>query len=316
MLMQQQSAEQVKAQGGDDADVHSGGGGGGSLQLEEGQVIVDVARLEAEADAIRTLQAQVEALQQELDDERQDSQRKDGEIRDLTKMLREKERLLQDAGAALADVQRNNDSLKERSDQLLREKIEAVGELESLRSSLDEDTSRVRYQMQELEVTLSTLTQENNALKQEIAELGGDSDGHGRKGKKNLISTDTSHENDDDLVSKKTPVIGRRSEVNNGSADDKEARALTAAERKLLLEEMSEQFQSVCLKYKIEDNASAELFAVVDRYALEAERTATAIEEKFTTSEKTQTKRIKDLEEQRIRMEKDLQARIENVRII
>ena len=47
------------------------------------------------------------------------------------------------------------------SEQLLREKIEAVGELASIKSVMEEEKAKASFNIKELEVSLSTLELEN-----------------------------------------------------------------------------------------------------------------------------------------------------------
>lgn len=296
-----------------------------AIVLEEGKVVVDQSRLDAEAAAIQKLQEDVFRLTQELEDEKNDSQRKDGEILGLNRLLKEKERFAQEASAAVSELQRQNESLGQRVEVLLKEKIEVVGELESVKASLSESTSKVYYQMQEMEVTLQTVQAENLVLKQEVAELAGNG-GSGHPGKKNLINSDGV----DEPVVTPNPrnvsrgvtrgVTGGRSSYDPSSDPDMLSATGSGSnsgkvhvDRKHLLEQMSDQFATVCLKHTIDDQASAELFAVMDNYAMEAERSFALAEEKYVTMEKTQVKRIKDLDDQRHRLEKDLQNRIENM---
>lgn len=348
--------------------------------LEEGKVVVDVSRLEAEAAAIQKLQEEVFRLQQELDDERQDSQRKDGEISSLNRLLKDKERNVQELSSSVGELQRANDGYQVRLDTLLQEKISAVGELESVKASVSESTSKVTYQLQEMEVTLSTLQAENETLKREIAELSGEqqqpSSGangphkSGSPNKKNLINSDgvdhDAFDNDDSTVSSmKSGTVpssassavtqpinvnvhvqhsqsagnsnnnsNRRLSLNSATNPLASRQSLASGEdmspyayqqlpqqqsmrihtdRKALLEQMADQFASLCLKHSVDDLVSAELFAVMDNYAVEAERSFALSEEKYAATEKLHSKRIKDLDEQRLRLQMDLQGRIENM---
>lgn len=348
--------------------------------LEEGKVVVDVSRLEAEAAAIQKLQEEVFRLQQELDDERQDSQRKDGEISSLNRLIKDKERNVQELSSSIGELQRANDGYQARLDTLLQEKIAAVGELESVKASVSESTSKVTYQLQEMEVTLSTLQAENETLKREIAELSGEqqqpsssANGPHKSGspnKKNLINSDgvdhDAFDNDDSTVSSmKSGTVpssassavtqpinvnvhvhpsqgasntnnnsNRRLSLNSTTNPLASRQSLAPGEdmspyvyqqlpqqqsmrihtdRKALLEQMADQFASLCLKHSVDDLVSAELFAVMDNYAVEAERSFALSEEKYAATEKLHSKRIKDLDEQRLRLQMDLQGRIENM---
>lgn len=51
------------------------------------------------------------------------------------------------------------------SEQLLREKIEAVGELASMKSVVEEEKAKASFNIKELEVSLSTLELENQVCR-------------------------------------------------------------------------------------------------------------------------------------------------------
>lgn len=308
----------LQAQYGDREDDESdeegaGGAGGGS----EKTVRMDIAKVEHEAQMMMKLQESVLQLTQELDEERQESSRKDNEIRQMSLLLKEKERLIHEAATMLQEVQRSNDTVRERCEQLLREKIDAVGELESLRALMDEEVAKSKFNMMEMEVTLSTLETENKQLKIEIAEMSGDapsSVGGGNVKAKNVISA--SMQEDDTYATEKSMIRKMHNGANNrpgSQAIDDPARVLSSAERKEVTDQFSAQFASTCLKYNIDEQASAELFAIMDGFSVEQEAFFVALEDKYYANEKVQARRIKDLDDQRIKLEKDLQGRIEYV---
>jgi kinesin family protein 5 len=303
------------------AYANSQGPGESSQQTEDGKVLVDRARLDAEAAALSKLEETVNSLNQELDDERQDSLRKDAELKELMSLLRDKERLIQEAANMLSEVQRNNEALKDRAEQLLREKIEAVNELESVKTSLNDEIAKVRYEMTEMELSLSTLKTENKQLKTEIAELSGDateSVADDRRpavkappANKEIVAT-ISVEDDESVRGKLTPM-SRRTTSEITSSEDL-SKALTSHARKDLVEHYSTRFAATCMKYSISEDISTELFSILDEYATKSESAFVALEEKLNQSQKGSSKRIRDLEDHRSRLEKDLQNRIQNVR--
>jgi kinesin family protein 5 len=305
------------------AQGESGSGYRGDLQdqaeLEAtGRVVVDAAKMEQEAALLMKLQDQVSQLTQELDEERQESSRKDLEIKQMNQLLKDKDRLIHDAANMLSEVQRSNDSVRERCEQLLREKIDAVGELESLRSQMEEEVAKSKFNFMEMEVSLSTLETENKQLKIEIAEMSGDaapassSRGGSNVGKsKNVISASMQEEDEKTMVRK----MQNSRQSASSSADYDPARVMSINERKELLDQFSAQFASTCLKYNIDEQASAELFAIMDGFSVEQEANFVSLEDKYFTAEKASGRRARDLEDQRSRLEKDLQGRIENVSV-
>jgi kinesin family protein 5 len=290
-------------------------GSRGISQVEEGQVLVDRMKLEAEAAAFKKLEESVNSLTQELDDERQDSMRKDAEIKEMSVLLREKERLIQEAANMLSEVQRSNEGLRDRAEQLLKEKIEAVSELESLKSSFNDEVAKVNYQKSELELSLGTLKTENKQLKTEIAELSGDlSDSVTEEsrsktaGKKNIVSAVSNVEEEDSHIKKSSRRTG-----DNPPMNEEGGKILTSQARKSLTDRYSTLFASACIKYGLQEIVSTELFGILDEFASQSENGYAALEEKVSQMYKANTKRVRELEDHRSRLEKDLQNRIQNV---
>ena len=300
----------------DESDEEGEVGAGG-----EKTVRMDIAKVEHEAQVMMKLQESVLQLTQELDEERQESSRKDNEIRQMSLLLKEKERLIHEAATMLQEVQRSNDTVRERCEQLLREKIDAVGELESLKAQMEEEVAKSKFNFMEMEVTLSTLETENKQLKIEIAEMSGDapsSVGGGNVKAKNVISA-SMQEDDNAYAAEKSLIRKMHNGANNrpGSQSvDDPARVLSSAERKEVTDQFSAQFASTCLKFNIDEQASAELFAIMDGFSVEQEAFFVALEDKYYANEKVQARRIKDLDDQRIKLEKDLQGRIEYVSVL
>jgi DNA anti-recombination protein RmuC len=282
----------------------------------EGKVLVDKVQREAEGIAFQRLQ-----LTSELDEERQESSRKSAELKQMALLLKEKEALLAESAVMLADANRSNETLRERSEITLREKIEAVGELESLKSTMEEEAGKAKFQVMELEVSLNTLQTENAQLKAEIAEMSGDamdSKPSGGKGRNTDVRMAQEEEATPVPVNKRVAPkaggeLGPGGSIAQSIADDPD-RILSMTERKQLLEEYSTQFANICMQYHLDETVSSELYGIMDTYAEDLEKFFAALEDKLQMVEKSKGKRLRDLEEQRYRLEKDLQGRIENVR--
>jgi kinesin family protein 5 len=299
------------------AAVNTSGGNAGGSGSEEGRAMVDAMRLEAETAALKKMEDTVNSLTQELDDEKQDSMRKDAEIKEMVNLLREKERLIQEAANMLSEVQRSNDGLKERAEQLLKEKIEAVGELEGLKASVNDEISKVQYEKSELELSISTLKTENKQLRTEITELSGDvadsileDNRNNNKKNKNLITATMDEEEVSRAPSRKA---GGALAAPNTTIVDESGKIRSTTARKDLVDQYSTQFAAVCMKHGLQEEISTELFSVLDTFASQTELGFTALEEKITSLHKTNSKRIRELEDHRSRLEKDLQNRIQNV---
>eukprot|EP01032_Pedospumella_encystans_P014533 gene14533-16682_t len=327
----QDGAMEVSEASEGDASAQTGGEGRVLMESEEarllrldreGKVVVDKMQREAEGVAFQRLQEQIAQLTSELDEERQESSRKSAELKQSTLLIKEKERLLAESAALLADAQHNVEQLRERSEAALNEKIEAVGALESLRSGVDEELGKAKFQIMELEVSLNTLQTENEQLKAEIAEMSGDAmtasptkAGTSSKGRITNVQMATEEEptpppppsnstaDAKSITNKRASLRGHGSnaELAGTAANivDDPDRVLSLAERKELFEEYSAQFANICMQYHLDETVSAELYAVMDTYGEDIEKFFGALEEKLGAVEKSKGKRLRDLEEQR-----------------
>ena len=134
----------------------------------------EVARSEAQQKIIVQLQADVSQLTQELEEERTEGQRKDSESMALVQRVKEKEKLLAEAGELLREAQKHYETQRIKSDQLLREKAALEGDFQTQRDQLQAELDKARFDLQEVEVTVETLRNENAAMAEEIAEISGD----------------------------------------------------------------------------------------------------------------------------------------------
>jgi kinesin family member 5 len=290
----------------------------------EGKVVLDKATYEAETNALIRLQETIQQLTSELDEERQESSRKSAELKEMAVLLKDKERLIAEAATMLSESNRNNESLRERSEQALNEKIAAVGELEGLRATVEEEKAKASFQLMEIEVSMNTLQAENAQLRKEIAEMSGDAMDTVKGRNANVQMVQEEEEKPVVVVAAPAPVVKKPmakaepitspgSAVSASLIDDPE-RILSLTERKQLLDHYSTQFASICSQYALDDNTSGQLYSVLDGYSNDVEKFFTALEEKMALNEKSKGKRLRDLEEQRHRLEKDLQSRVEAVR--
>mmetsp|Transcript_27992 Transcript_27992/g.39814 ORF Transcript_27992/g.39814 Transcript_27992/m.39814 type:complete len:989 (+) Transcript_27992:106-3072(+) len=301
-----------------------------AMEAVKQEVEAATAVTTAQASVIIKLQEQVAALTQELDEERQESSRKEAELKSFAVLVKDKDKVIHDITSTLTEAQRANDSLRERSEQLLREKIEAVGELTSLKAMLEDDKAKASFNIKELEVSLSTLELENQNLKKEIADMSGDPQQIKNPSRKHPVievNNDEMAESVDmsELMGKKVPnndmrndssmAINFTAESGNGGMDlkDKERLVITNEDRKQRLELFGAQFASSCRKYQIAEEPSANLYSIMESFAAEQEMGFVALEGKLKHEDKVHAKRVKELEDQRMRLEKDLQTKVESM---
>jgi kinesin family protein 5 len=144
----------------------------------------DAARAEAQQKIISQMEEAMAQLTQELEEERAEGARKDAEGAALVQRVKEKEKLLQEAGELLREAQKHYETQRTKAEQLLREKAALEGDFQAQRDQLQAELDKARFDMQELEVTAETLRTENQQMAQEIAEISGDAVERPRAAKK------------------------------------------------------------------------------------------------------------------------------------
>lgn len=135
--------------------------------------LVPKAGATVDAAVVTELQERIKTLTDELEDEKEDCKRKGAEVDGLSEVIREKERLLVEAGELMLEAQKHYEAQKARAETVSQEKIDITSNLESIRGQLQDELSRTQFEMQELEVTIETSKQENMRLVQELSEMGG-----------------------------------------------------------------------------------------------------------------------------------------------
>lgn len=244
----------------------------------------------------------------------------------LAQMVREKERLLIEAGEILQEAQRHYEAQRDRAEQLVREKADAVGELESLKGTMNDELAKAQFNLQELEVTAETLRKENQQLQVEISELSGDAVEQRQSQPKEATPNKSTKASDRSPAHPTQQAIQFGDETNEPDVPTSKASVvpanlfmdapLSSAERSRLLQDVLNQLSAVCAKFSIGVDASSELAGILRSQASAAEALSLSFEAKIALNDKTaseQSRRIRDMEVQRQRLEKDLAGRTEKV---
>jgi kinesin family protein 5 len=117
-------------------------------------------------ESIAQLNATITKLQTELEEEREETLRLGNESAVMTELLRERERQISDVTAMMLEAQNQFESHRDRSDHVVRELSRAQREIDSLRAQINDDNSRHRFEVEELELTLKRHREENEKLLQ------------------------------------------------------------------------------------------------------------------------------------------------------
>ncbi len=167
-------------------DDDASGSGGDSGSEDGGDVQVkpapDGGKSGDNSAVVAQLQADIAHLHAELEDEKADNERIGTELKEMTIILRDKERLLGEAGELLQEARRHYESQRERCDVLVREKSEVASQLESTKTQVGEDLEKAKFDLQEARNSIETLTADNERMRREIEEMSGDSAPGAREG--------------------------------------------------------------------------------------------------------------------------------------
>mmetsp|Transcript_38576 Transcript_38576/g.48723 ORF Transcript_38576/g.48723 Transcript_38576/m.48723 type:complete len:883 (-) Transcript_38576:359-3007(-) len=126
------------------------------------------------ARVITQLQEKIAQLEGELEEEKMESRRREEEEERLTIILKEKERLLAEAGELMKEAERHCEAQRDRAEAFVTEKADAVAERDALRQQIQELVERNQFDMGELRLNLEKMQAENRSLIEEITELTGD----------------------------------------------------------------------------------------------------------------------------------------------
>ena len=258
---------------------------------------------------IENMQSEVLRLTQDLDDSTQDSHTKAGELEDMGHLLKDKERLLFEAGDLLQEARRHYEAQRERCETLVREKAETAAQLELVQGRLGEQVESVKFALSESQVSVDTLRAENKSLLAEIADVTGDSltsrapTGAG-------AATGPSKPARPDLP---TPPVGRRTSASTMVCTTSIKSRL---EREAENDSRVREFESLCAEHKDSSvvAATAALVAYVTHQLQSIDSEVVNYEGHIAALEKAQadtSKRVKELEVQRDRLEVDLGSRTE-----
>lgn len=281
------------------------------------------SRLEQEAGLIEKLQDTIKALQMELDEEREETKRVLQENEKLSELLNEKDGVLIEAGELMQDAQALYENAKSRCEQLVREKADLSGELEGMRVTMNDEVSKVKYEMQEMEVTLETMRADNVRLRQEIAQMSGDDVESEQGSRKSKAEKSVRRENMSEVTSDDVSVGSHKRGISpsrNAREEDIVSRAnprsIDLTGRRESLVELQKQLQEVLTSHRISGMAYEDVLQWYREHTAQDEKWFKIADEKCIAYERTFTemsKRIKDLESHRSRLEKDLQNRAEKV---
>jgi kinesin family protein 5 len=122
-------------------------------------------------ESIAQLNATITKLQEELEEEREESLRLGNESAVMSELLREREQQISDATSMMKEAQKQFEAHRDRADQVVRELSRAQSEIDSLRAQINDDNSRHKFEVEELELSLKRHREENEKLLQAAANV-------------------------------------------------------------------------------------------------------------------------------------------------
>lgn len=321
----------------------SGGGGGGSDadsisssqdagDDDEGRRRSGSGGVGSGADKalIAQLQEDLNQLHGELEDEKADHKRVSNELTEMGDILRGKEKLLGEAGELLQEARRHYESQRERCEALVREKTDLGRQLESVKSSSGEELERTKFDLEEAKNSLDTLRADNSRMRREIEEMSGDGAVGPASSTRDSISvagTSGGPPRPPPRLSTPDgkPRSGSRASLVAGLSSDSgvSAHALSvissplpsASQRLEEAEAAQTGFAALLAKYQVTGGASEAALAYFEENSRSWEDRVTSHEARSEALEKlsvASNKRVKEVEAQRERLEKDLTLRTES----
>ena len=144
--------------------------------------LAEIARLQYQLDDAQTaatemqttvaqLEADVDRLTQELENERAEGRHRDSENVALTEQVKENEVLLAEARESLQKAHQQYEADRTKSDQLLREKAALEDQFPAQRDQWQGELDKARSDLQGVEAAVETLRNEKAAMAGEIAEM-------------------------------------------------------------------------------------------------------------------------------------------------
>ena len=279
---------------------------------------------------IAQLQTDIANLHAELEDEKADNERIGTELQEMTNILRDKERLLGEAGELLQEARRHYESQRERCDVLVREKSEVVSQLESTKTQVGEDLEKAKFDVQEARNRIDTLQTDNERMRREIEEMSGDSATGGGESsggtplprpppkEGGFVSPNSGKHGNGN--SRRQSMLGA---VDNGLTP--QALSIIASPLPSASARMSEQaavlnsFSALLEKHEMTTKASTTACAALTAFFTEnckdMEEVISSHEARADALEKlaaASNKRVKDIEAQRDRLTADLKSRTES----
>jgi kinesin family member 5 len=271
---------------------------------------------------------QIASLQTDLEEERHESNRKDTEIAQLNQMFKEKETLLVEAGDLLLEAQHHYETQRERSDQLSREKTDLLGQLESVKARLQDELEKARFDVRELQVNVDTLRAENLQLRKELSEMSGDAMETGplssprdngmpsQSGKSDASSMNQSLRGSLATGYMNSDHVAGITHSNDYAEGISQAISRTSIESGIDLPKFKEQFKTLCEDFMINEDAALSIWNIIQVIVIQFESVLSSYRSQNDVIAKIRadySKRFKEMDIQRTRLEKDLQMRTEKV---
>ena len=249
---------------------------------------------------LATLQSTIEGLTVELDEEKLENSRKDLEINELKTLLKDKERLLTEAITEASDLLlealNHYENQRVSNSELVRVNSDQVSEINQLKLLMSDAVEKHKYEKMELEMSLESSKKMNIHLHDDVIDPS-----HESRPNRRFSAVDMSEialALDDNATTSET--------VNK-----------VKAELTTLLSKARTELVTLCQTYGIDDRSSTtdKLHEWVDELLhTRVQSIITPLEIKYLHFERVNTdltKKVKDLEVQRSRLESDLVIKTE-----
>ncbi len=257
---------------------------------------------------IEELNKKIETMSHELDEDALLFEQKEIEIAELSEKLQTNESLVKEAAEMLMELQLRVDVASDKNHELLSEKLDIMSEMEILRGQFSDQLAQIRFELQESELTIESLKQENEILR-------ANDDGYFDVSESKSPSSSrrkSSLMDDLKLPSSEHSTPNRRSSAAAINEINDERKSVN-------LDHSRGQFNALIAEFAVDLEASERIWSLIESVAIQYDtvlNTAYAKIDILDSNKVELTKRLKDAEIQRTKLETDLNSACEKVRCI
>ena len=221
----------------------------------------------------------------------------------------------------MQEAQKLYEQQKERADEMQNQSFASLGEYEGLKSQMQAELQKAYFDIEELKASNERLLAENNRLSKELSDLSGDGTTSSlttsigdRRGK--VMEAGLAADMDDTITITQNPMSGANSFDHMKDEGRSDVVELDLEGHRALMSENRRQLAAILERLNSSPEASQSIMYWADSMIREQDKWCKRSVEKFAEYDREKVehnKKIREMEVQRSRLEKDLLFRTERV---